>query len=216
MALEAENADERRQGVRGLAASSDGKSDWAIKVYDTIARTDVNAMVRCAAVKALIPVAGAEQVPTTLKLLASSTRAIEDVRPANGPVRWEAAKLLLAIVDSRAFEEHQRTDIVQTLLERLARDKDRNVRLTAIDTLAYFAQSPVPQALIDVLEEDDFAIQRAAEKSLIALTGRTHHHDARAWRNWLAQAADPFEHAGTTPPELQASEGLKVRWEWPW
>lgn len=216
MALESDHADDRRKGVMGLAASRDGSADWALKVYDTIARTDINATVRIAALRAMVPAAGPQQVSTAIKILTSAGHVHEDVRPANGSVRWEAAKLLLAIVDAQAFEEAQRTEIVKTLLERLARDPDRNVRLTVVDALAYFAQSPVPQALIDTLEEDDFVLQRAAEQALIALTGHTHHHDPRAWRTWLEKTEDPFKDAGLTPPELQTSGGRKVRWEWPW
>jgi len=214
MALASDNADDRRAGVVGLADSRDATTDWAIKVYDTIARTDNNAQVRCAAIRALFTSADAERVPTLLKLLDSADRRIDGVRRAPGTVRWEATKLLLVIVNDMTYDESQREQIVKTLLDRLARDDDRNVRLTAIDTLAYFAQRPIPSALIDVIEEDDFTLKHAAEQALITLTGTTHHHDPLAWRRWLAAADDPFSNAGEIPPEsLQAKS--KPRWEWP-
>lgn len=213
MALEAPTPDERRAGVLGLSKSRDGTADWAMKVYDTIARTDVDPMVRCTAIRAMAAWAGSQQVPTVLKVLRSSAAATPDVRPAPGPVRWEAAKLLLDVAREGGYEDVQRDEIVKTLLDRVARDQDRQVRLTVIETLAYFPQTPVPAALIDVIETDeDFALQHAAERSLIGLTGATHHHDAAAWRKWLAETKNPFEHAGEMPDEL-ATKSDKHWWE---
>ncbi|MBN2563004.1 MAG: hypothetical protein JXQ75_18935 [Phycisphaerae bacterium] len=201
LALEAECPDERREGVIGLAGSDDAATEWATKVFDTIARTDTDMMVRCAAVRAMLPSANADRVPTLLKLLNSTRGGVEGVRPAPGPVRWEAAKLLLFIVDARAYDESQRRRIVQTLLDRLADDDDRNVKLTVIDTLAYFKERPIPTALIGAMEEGDYAVKHAAERALIALTGTRHYHDPVAWRTWLDATENPFENAGAIPPE---------------
>jgi hypothetical protein len=214
MALEAKTADERREGVIGLSQTRDGTSDWAMMVYDTVARTDTDPMVRCAAIRAMAAWAGSPQVTTALKLLHGSVTAAPDVRPAPGPVRWEAAKMLLAVAREGGYEESQREEIVKTLLDRIVRDQDRLVRLTAIDTLAFFPQNPVPAALVDVIEtEEDFALQHAAEKSLIVLTGTTHHHDATAWRKWLADTPNPFEHNGEMPAEL-ATQDKRSPWQW--
>ncbi|HKQ47464.1 MAG TPA: HEAT repeat domain-containing protein [Phycisphaerae bacterium] len=214
MALEAPGADDRRKGVVGLSDSRDGQTDWAMKVYDTVARTDRDTMVRCAAIRAMAPASGAAQIPTIIKLLAGTTQRSADCRAAPAALRWEAAKLLLQIVRDYTYDESQRPPIIRALLDRLARDTDRNVRLTTIETLAYFAERPIPEALVDAMDGDDFAIQHAAEESLIALTGHTHNHDAKAWRKWLADAQDPFENAGQIP------EGSAVKssaWgEWPW
>lgn len=202
LALEGETPDDRRDGVNGLARSSEGDAEWAMKVYDTVARTDTDAMVRCAALRAMSRWADGSMTPTVLRILKSRQQGFEDVRRASGPVRWEAAKLLLEIVHGMMYEQAVRENIVTTLLDCLAKDKDRNVRLTAIETLGYFAQEPVPTALIDVMEtEEDYAIQHAAELSLTALTGKTFQHNAKAWRRWLKTASDPFEHMGEIPAE---------------
>lgn len=214
MALEAETPDERRQGVIGLSQSRDAASDWAMRVYDTVARTDTDPMVRCAAIRAMTAWAGSPQVPTALKLLRSDAGKTADVRPAPGPVRWETAKLLEAVAREGGYEDSQREEIVATLLDRAAKDQDRLVRLTVIETLGYFPQQPVPAALVDVIElEDDFALQHAAENALVTLTGVTHHHDADAWRKWLAETPNPFEHAGELPEEL-TTEKKKPIWQW--
>lgn len=216
MALEGQSGDERRRGVIGLADSRDGKTEWAMKVLDTIARTDVNAAVRCAAIAAMVPASGAEQVPTALNILSSDSERIEGTRTAPGAVRWEAAKLLLSVIERYSYEESQRGKIVQVLLERMAVDKDRNVRLTAMEALSYFPEPPIPSALVDVMEEDDFALQHGAERALIALTGQTHHHDPKAWRKWIAETPDLFKDMGRTPPEIQSADSKTIRWEWPW
>lgn len=216
MALEGQSGDERRRGVIGLANSRDGKTEWAMKVFDTIARTDVNAAVRCAAIAAMVPASGAEQVPTALNILSSESERIEGTRAVPGAVRWEAAKLVLFVIERYSYEESQRGKIVQVLLERMAVDKDRNVRLTAMEALSYFPEPPIPSALVDVMEEDDFALQHAAERALIALTGQTHHHDPKAWRKWIAETPDLFKDMGRTPPEIQSANTKTIRWEWPW
>lgn len=214
-ALEAECPDDRREGVVGLAKSDEAGADWAFKVFDTIARTDTDAMVRCVAVRGMVDSHAAECVPTLIKLLESGGGHVAGVRAAPGPVRHEAAKALRQLVGDQAYEEPQRGEIIGTLLDRLARDGDRNVRLMLVDAMAYFQESQLLSALIDAMEEDDFAFRHAAERSLIALTGRTHHHNPVAWRAWLTSTDAPFAGAGTTPPELQQAKS-KPRWEWPW
>ncbi len=213
LALEGETADERRRGVNGLASGKDASSEWVVKVFDTVARTDTDPMVRSAALRGLSRSAGAGSIPTAIRILNSTTTRYRDVRPAPAVVRWEAARLLLDIVDGYAYDESQRSKIVDVLLDRLRNDPDRNVRLACIDAVAYFAQRPIPSVLIDVMESDDFAVRHAAEQALIALTGVTQHHDPDAWRAWLADQDDPFGHAGETPAELARDGGH--HW-WPW
>ncbi len=213
MALESESPDERRRGVIGLADGPDATSSWAVKVFDTIARTDLDAMVRCAALRALRPTAGDERVPLLLRLLRSPDEPFEDMRKAPAPVRWAAARLLFIVVHNGAFAESRQSDIVKTLLDRLGRERDHNVRLTMIDTLGFIAAEPVVGALIDVLVDEDFAIKHAAELALASLTGVTHGHDPDAWRQWFAQTSSPFGNAGEMPEELQV-KGDKPRWDW--
>lgn len=213
LALDGRTADERRRGVNGLASGRDATSDDVLKVFDVIARTDTDAMVRVAALRGLRRSADARSVPTAVAILHSADTQTGKVRPAPQAVRWEAAKLLLDITHEYTYQETQRDEIVNTLMERLRADPDRNVRITAIETLAYFAQRPIPSALIDAMDTDDFAVQHAAEQALIALTGVAHYHDADAWRAWLAETPDPFERAGQAPPDLAQSRN-KSWWSW--
>lgn len=214
MALESPNADERRRGVVGLAEGSDGKRDWAVKVYDTLARTDPDAMVRCAALRALVPCDESPRVDTCIKLLRSAKEQFEGVREAPATVRWRAALLLGHAVRSGTFTDEERGRIVETLIDRGATEPDQNARLAMIETLGYFPERRVIESLIGTLESDNFTLQHAAEMSLAMLTGVTHNHDPDAWTAWYKSAADPFEKAGTMPPAALSKRGAKSHWDW--
>lgn len=214
-ALEGKTPDERRQAVIGLSNSRDADADWAIKTFDAIARTDVDATVRSASIIGLGRSADSRSVPTLIKIVEAVDADGTNVKKAAPVVRWDAMRLLARIVDRHTYEESQRPEIVRCLMDRARNEPDRNVRLTAIDTLAYFAESQIPPCLVECLESEDFAVRNAAEKSLIALTGATNQHDPDAWRGWLASHPDPFADAGKSPPELESrkSEGRSL---WPW
>ncbi len=214
MALESKDADTRRRGVEGLAASPDASLDWAVKVFDTIARTDSDPMVRSAALRALEKTAGAEQLRTAITVLTSNVgKGSKDVRPAPPRVRWSAARLLLAFMDERILDADQRKTTLDVVLQHLKVEDDRTVRLSLIDTLAYFSDQQSVKALIDQLDDEDYAIQHAAELALVSLTGVTHHHDSAAWRQWLNDTPDPFAQAGQIPEEMQANRE-KPKWDW--
>lgn len=214
-ALEGHTADERRQNVIALAESRDAGADWAIKTFDSIARTDVDATVRSAAIGGLAQSADSRSVPTLIKITEAIDADGADVKKAAPVVRWDAIRLLARIVDRHTYEESQRPEIVRCMMDRAAGDGDRNVRMTAIDTLAYFAEPQIPGRLVECLEVDDFAVRNAAENSLIALTGATNQHDADAWRTWLAAHPDPFAEAGRSPPDLENRKTAERSW-WPW
>ncbi len=204
VALEAENADERRRAVDALADSRAGTSDWAVRAFETIARTDGDAMVRTAALRGLRRSAGPQTVPLLVKLLRQGD-APPDVRAAPAPVRWEATRLLCELCASGCVTSEQADAVVELLLHRATLDTDRNVRLCAIRALASFRQRRVVATLIGVLRERDFALQSAAEHSLGVLTGRTHDFDADAWSDWLNASGDPF--AGSLPPAAAVGVG---------
>lgn len=197
MALEAQCADDRREGVSSLARTRDATTDWAIRVFETVARTDTDAMVRCTAVRALERSAGPNRVPLLLSILNGSAGTGDKTRM--GPVRWEAAKLLLVILRDGLYDETQREGIIRALLHGAAKDSDRNVRLAALDGLGHLPDRQVFFTLVDLLETEDFAVKRAAEESLIALTGTTHDYDAAAWRRWAEEHPAAFGSSASQP-----------------
>ena len=212
MALDSESPDERREGVNGLANSKDANTEWAVKVYDTIARTDKNPAVRSAAVQALGNAGQPSTLPTILKILRSPPETFPDVKPATSPIRWDAAKVLNTWVGGHVCSKDQEQEVLSLLLNLVTKEPDRNVRLVYVEMLGSFPQREVLQSLIDLLGDEDFAIVRASEKSLIALTGTTHQHNAQQWRDWLAQTQNPFAHAGEIPEGAEPKS--KSNWSW--
>ncbi len=209
MALDSPQPDERRRGVVGLSESRDGRSDWAVKVFDTIARTDSDAMVRRAALRAMERAPNEQCVETCLKILTSPDQRNEGVVSAPASVRWSAAQLLHVAVQTGAFGESQREGIIDTLILRIDRERDQHTRLAMIETLGYFPERRVLDPLMGVLPEDNFTYRHAAEVSLARLTGVTHEYDPDAWKNWLASVEDPFASRGRIPEALMRKSKSK-------
>ncbi len=212
LAMESEQPDERRRGVVGLAKSPDGRSEWAVKVFDTLARTDPDTMVRCAALRAIAPAVDPARVETCLLLLDPSDVNRKRVRAAPPLVRWCAARLLFEAVQRQAFEASQSDAIATLLIGRIPVEDDSNARLAMIETLGFFPERRVLDALVDAMDGPNFAIDHAAEISLARLTGVTHDHQPDAWRKWLAETEDPFANSGALPASL-ASKDSKAKWD---
>jgi len=185
VALESPLPDDRRRAVNAIAASREGRSDWAVQAFDSIARTDIDATVRVAALRALRRSAGAATVPLTVKLLQPGPPA-EDVRAAPGIVRWEAALLLRDLARRSDVEPGMHESALTALLHRAVLDEDRNVRIAALEALGSFRDDRSLRALVAAMQDRDFAIQSAAEHSLVALTGERRGCDPDEWAAWLA------------------------------
>lgn len=213
MALESPQPNERRRGVVGLSESRDATTDWALKVYDTVARSDIDASVRCAALRAMERIGDPQSQATAMAVLQSKRKPTEGVVPATASVRWGAARVLYAIASRSVDNTDAPPSIVAGLVDAEQSETGPRVRLTIIDTLGFYRDRSVPPVLVDALEEEDFAVRRAAESSLVALTGVTHNYDAKAWRAWLAKTSDPFASAGQTPDGWNETDE-KPKWDW--
>ena len=213
MALESERPNDRRRGVVGLSESRDARADWAMKLYETVAKSDIDASVRCAAFRAMEQIADPRSQTTAIAVLESRRQPSEEIVPAPASVRWGAVRTLYAIASASGGANDAPPAVVTGLIETVRSEPEQRVRLTAIDTLAYYRDRKVPPALVDALEDEDFAVRRAAESSLVALTGVTHHYDPMAWRAWLAKTSDPFASAGQTPEGWNEPDE-KPKWDW--
>ncbi len=196
MALESPLPDDRRRAVDAIAASREGRSEWAAAAFDSIARTDVDATVRVAALRALRRSAGAATVPLTVKLLQPAPTP-DDVRPAPGIVRWEAALLLRDLARRGDVAPDMHEAALTALLHRAVLDEDRNVRIAALEGLGSFRDGRSLRALVAAMQDRDFAVQSAAEHSLAALTGERRGCDADEWAAWLAANPNALD---TQPP----------------
>lgn len=198
VALESDQADDRRRAVEALADKPEATTEWAVTAFDSIARTDVDPTVRVAALRGLSKSAGPKTVPTLVKLLKSGDPPPDVNRPP-AVVRWEAALLLRDISRAGKLDAGQSEEVIEVLLSRADTDDDRNVRIAALEGLANFRETRVLSGLVLALKERDFAIQSAAENSLRTLTGQSHNYDADEWAKWLSDTSDPFAAASAAP-----------------
>lgn len=203
-ALEAQNADERRDAVARIAESSYVTSEDAFQVLDAVARTDQVSQTRCIAIRALATYKDARPITTLLMILQATTGAKEAL-PPDDDVRWETV-VAMTQLSRKGGLTGQVPVLVRDILIRLAdTDTSRNVRIAAIEALGEFKERPVLLPLVRSLRTQDFAVAERAEGSLIRLTGETHYADADAWEKWLASTEEPFANAGRIPPSTRPS-----------
>lgn len=198
-AMEAQNADERRDAVARIAESGYVTSDDSFHILDTAARTDQVSQTRCIAIRALSTYKDARPFTTLLMILQATTDGKEAL-PPNDDVRWETVTAMTQLSRKGVLTD-QEPAIVRGILIKLAEsDTSRNVRIAALEALGEFKDREVLLPLVRSLRTQDFAIAERAEGSLIRLTGETHYADADAWEKWIASAQDPFANAGRIPP----------------
>jgi len=197
-ALEAEHPDERRDAVARIGESRYADREDAFYVLDAVARTDPVIQIRCIAVRAFARYDDARPVGTLLTIL-QAKNPTEHTLPPDDDLRWETVTALADLTRKGVLSESQRELVCPILVKLLETDPSRNVRIVAAGALAEFKDRQVLLPLIRSLRNEDFAIADRAEQSLIALTGVTHYYDADAWEAWVAQAKDPFAHAGQVP-----------------
>ncbi len=190
-ALQTENADERRKALRDVLRDKQATAEWAVKVFASVAKTDPDPQVRCIAIKGLKKSAD-ERVTEPLLMILNYKEYPQKVVPPPPEVRWDATEVISYMSDFGGIPgEHW--DWAQRTLVRLVTDeRDRNVRIEAAQGLGNFPHRSALDALIRALEDRDFAVRDAAEKSLQRLTGEHHDYDADAWREWLAKTQQPF------------------------
>jgi hypothetical protein len=114
-------------------------------------------------------------------------------------VRCEAVNALSRLYAAGHADEQYRSAACETLINLLAGDVDRHVRLSAADGLSAFRDPRVLPALVGSLRDRDFGVAFAARKSLTALTDMEFGCDPSAWQQWLDQTAEPF--ANAPPPK---------------
>jgi len=197
-ALEALNADERRDAVARIGESRYADQEDAFHVLDTVARTDPVIQIRCIAIRSLARYDDTRPVGTLLSIL-QANESSDQALPPNNDLRWETVSALAELAGKQVLDEMQQGLVCPVLTRLLETDSSRNVRIVAAKALAEFKDRQVLLPLIRSLRNEDFGIADQAERSLIALTGVTHYYDADAWEAWVAKSEDPFANAGQIP-----------------
>jgi len=211
VALTSDAPDERRTGVERLADSRDAATPWAIEIYTTMAREDVDDMVRQTALRALDKhdTDAAQRLSAELMAAYSSSTPVRETkegaaRPTGPVLRRAAGRILLRHARTNTLATE--LNIAPTLCGALKNERDHQTRIILIDTAGYVTDRSILDALIEAMRRDDFAEKRAAEDALVRLTGVTHRYDADAWQNWLAGRNQPFARAGELTPTSEASK----------
>ncbi|HOB76662.1 MAG TPA: hypothetical protein PKG54_19300 [Phycisphaerae bacterium] len=199
-ALEAPSADDRRMAVAAIGESGYVASDDAFSVLDAVARTDPSSHVRCVAVSAFTRYDDSRPVKTLLAIFQATPESKSDALPASDDLR-DAAAFALADLTARGWVTGPDHGAALDIFLSLSGPKSpRSARITALRALGLFRDRRVFAPLLAALRENDFCVADTAERSLIALTGTTHHYDPDAWNQWLANTANPFLRAGEKPP----------------
>ncbi len=198
LALESKETNLRRDAVVRIAESRDADGEDGFAVLDAVSRTDPVAQIRCIAIRAFAAYDDGRPARTLLAVL-QATQNSKEALPPDDDVRWEAALTLYQLERRDKLDDAHRDAACALYIKLMESDPSRNVRIVATQALERFHKPEVLRPLIRSLRDRDFAIADRAERSLIALTGVTHDYDADAWEKWVANAPDPFAHAGETP-----------------
>jgi len=204
-AIQSDDPDDRRKLLSDVLKSNQARSEWAVKVFATIAKTDPDPQVRCMAIKGLRRSADDRVVEPLLMIL--NHKDHPKVAPPTPEVRWDATEVLSFMSDFGGVPVEHRDEVRRTLLRLVTEDSDRNVRICAAHGLGNYPSLDVLSVLIQVLEDRDFAVRYEAAKSLRKLTGQDYEYDADAWRAWLAA----HRTLPTTSPEGQEPEVMGDR-----
>lgn len=205
------DADVRRASVGKIATSKQKDADWAKKGYTAIALLESDPHARCVAIRALVQTRDPQAAEVCLKIVNFKDQPAQEVREPDALVREEAV-LGLSTLAAEGLPQEKRDITRDTLVDRLAADEEKSVRIVASRGLGYFPTESVLKALINGLRDEHFTVAHECESSLIRLTGETHQCNAGEWDAWLeANRAQPFAKAGNVPESRRPK--YTNRWE---
>ncbi len=150
MALDADDADNRRMGINYMAPDTKGDDEGTLKLFAFILANDRDPFVRAAAVTALGIVGNTDFAPDVIA-------ALEDHSEV---VRWDAAKALANLVADDALEP---------LIAHAFGDPSMNVRISATRSLAGHRKPRCVRMLLQLMDARNLSVRREAHKALVAI-----------------------------------------------
>ncbi len=162
MAFDPDDADRRRTGIKLLSSEKWGLDEPYTKGYAALAKTDVDPLVRSAAVRALGK-SGKQEYQRTL---------IEALKDPSPMVRWDAAVALDLVPGPAAVEPLRRQG---------GDDAFADVRTACAKALRHYATRPAVQTLIRLLDDPSYQVRHRARKSLEEAVGRDLGQEPSAW-----------------------------------
>ena len=164
---DSKSADRRRTAINALADRRFGKTQPYTTRYAQMAQFDNDASVRATAIRAL----NRSRDGTATGVFISG---LSDESPA---VRLEAAKALSNVPDPSA------SPALLKLFQNTAEPLDN--RIAAADALRQYRSLENARALVNVLNDRDFALSWQARQSLRTITGEDKRYDQPAWLDVL-------------------------------
>ncbi len=180
MAFDTEDPDKRREGIVRLSSKAWGLREPHLKGYATILRTDKDATVRSAAVRALGRAGDVKYIDGVLRALSDESDM----------VRCDAALALAGIRDPSAEGP---------LISRALTDPFADVRRACARTLGHYRSRRVVQTLVKCLDDANLTVRFNAHASLVKLTGIDMGMDSRAWEIQAEQPLPPASGAKARP-----------------
>ena len=165
MAFDPDDADNRREGVVGLAKRDWGLQDPYLKGYAVLLSEDRDPTVRSAAVRAL----GASGDQTYL------TDIILALHDKHEQVRWDAAVALDNVLGEEAIEP---------LCEKANEDSSDSVRRCSAKALRHYRKKQVIKTLARCLDDDALGVRYTAHKSLMEILGRDVGTESENWQQF--------------------------------
>ena len=191
--------DIRRRSAAKVAESKQYGEEWAIKGFIAIAALESDPQTRCVAIRGLGRSRDRRAAETFLKILNYREFPAEQVQPPGALCRWDTTAAL-ADIAAESLPEDQRQKTMQTFLEHLKADPDRNVRTAAARGLQYFSQTPALLGLIEGLRDENFAVAYQCEMSLAYMTGVTYGCNPYPWEQWYEENREHlFAQGGELP-----------------
>ncbi|MBN1344774.1 MAG: HEAT repeat domain-containing protein [Phycisphaerae bacterium] len=202
-ALQTDNPDERRKLLAKVLKDKQATSEWAVKIFASVAKIDTDPQVRCMAIKGLRRSAD-ERAAEPILMILNHKDFPNKVVPPTDPVRWDATEVLAYMSDFNEIPPEHRDWARRTLIRLVTDDPDRHVRIYAARGLGNYPNRGALTALIRALEDPDFHVRYSAENSLEKLTGYRHNRDPDLWRDWAEKTENPF----VKPEEADAQDAL--------
>jgi len=171
---DAKTPDARRDGINSLAERTFGKQPPYTTRYRQIGQFDTNPQVRATAIRALNRSRDGE----------SSGLFVAGLADESVQVRLEAAKALANVPNENALQP------LLGIFNNAAEDVD--VRVAAGDALRHYRKIEVARALINVLNDREFALAWQARQSLRAITGNDKRYDQTAWLQLISGPQNPL------------------------
>jgi HEAT repeat protein len=172
--LQSDSADQRVQGINGLADRDFGLKPPYTDRYVQLAKADPDYLARATAIRALNRARLKEATPIFIDALADE----------NTKIRLEAAKALANIPDENA---------VAPLLAVLTKaDEDKDVRIAAADALRHYKRLDVARALAATLSEREFSVGWQSHRTLRRMLGIDLRYTEAAWLEYFVGPQNPF------------------------